>query len=92
VLSRAARSEQLVVVGVGVGVGAVSGLVGAHLAMPLIPLFNQAAPVPASDLSPAWAAVAGASLVALGLLTVVGLLIARALGGRFTLGRIREFL
>lgn len=92
VLRRAARSEQLVVVGVGVGVGAVSGLVGAHLAMPLIPLFNQAAPVPAPDLSPAWPAVAGASLVALGLLTVVGLLIARALGGRFTLGRIREFL
>lgn len=92
VLRRAARSEQLVVVGVGVGVGAVSGLVGAHLAMPLIPLFNRAAPVPAPDLSPAWPAVAGASLVALGLLTVLGLLIARALGGRFTLGRIREFL
>ena len=51
-----------------------------------------AAPVPAPDLSPAWPAVAGASLVALGLLTVVGLLIARALGARFTLGRIREFL
>ncbi len=92
VLRRAARSEQLVVVGVGVGVGALSGLVGAHLAMPLIPLFNQPAPVPALDLSPAWPAVAGACLVALVLLGAVGLLVARSLGGRFTLGRIREFL
>ena len=92
VLRRAARSEQLVVVGVGVAVGALSGLVGAHLAMPLIPLFNQEAPVPALDLSPSWPAVAVASLVALALLGLVGLLVARSLGGRFTLGRIREFL
>ncbi len=92
VLRRAARSEQLVVVGVGVAVGALSGLVGAHLAMPLIPLFNREAPVPALDLSPSWPAVAFASLVALALLGLVGLLVARSLGGRFTLGRIREFL
>ena len=92
VLRGAARSEQLVVVGVGVAVGAVSGLVGAQLAMPLIPLFNQEAPVPALDLSPSWPAVVGASLVALALLGLVGLLVARSLGRRFTLGRIREFL
>jgi putative ABC transport system permease protein len=92
VLRRAARTEQLVVVGVGVGVGAVSGLLGAHLAMPLIPLFNRPAPVPALDLSPAWPAAAGAILVALVLLGLVGLLVARALGTRFTLGRIRELL
>lgn len=92
VLRRAARTEQLVAVGVGVGVGAVSGLVGAHLAMPLIPLFNRPAPVPALDLSPAWAAVLGAGLAALVLLGAVGLLVARSLGGRFTLGRTRELL
>jgi hypothetical protein len=92
VLRRAARTEQLVVVGVGVGVGAVSGLLGAHLAMPLIPLFNRPAPVPALDLSPAWPAVAVAVLLALVLLGLVGLLVARSLGGRFTLSRIRELL
>ena len=92
VLRRAARSEQLVVVGVGVGVGAVSGLLGAHLAMPLIPLFNRPAPVPALDLSPAWPAVAAATLLALLLLGAVGLVVARSLGGRFTLARIRELL
>jgi hypothetical protein len=92
VLRRAARTEQLVVVGVGVGVGAVSGLLGAHLAMPLVPLFNRPAAVPALDLSPAWPAVAVAVLLALALLGLVGLLVARSLGGRFTLSRIRELL
>jgi hypothetical protein len=60
--------------------------------MPLIPLFNRPAPVPALDLSPSWAAVAGATLVALAVLALVGLLVARSLGRRFTLGRIRELL
>lgn len=91
-LRSAARLEQLVVVAAGVLAGALSGVVGAGLAMPLIPLFDTPAPVPVADLSPAWLVVILAILAAVLVLGAVALAIAVTLGKRFSLGRLRESL
>lgn len=91
-LRSAARLEQLVVVAVAVLAGAVSGVVGSALAMPLVPLFDVPAAVPAPDLAPAWGVIAAAVLAALAALAAVALAVATALGKRFSLARIREAL
>ncbi|MBA2952463.1 FtsX-like permease family protein [Nocardioides sp. MAH-18] len=85
-----AVAAQMPAVLVGVVAGTVSGLLGARLAMPLVPLFATAPEVSTLDLDTAFGAVlvaVGVSLVVLGLGSVV---IGRALAGRARLQRLRE--
>lgn len=91
-LRRGAVIEQLVVVLSSVIIGAAMGVVGAHLAMPSIPIFVDSQPVPPIRLPIAWPPV----LIATGVL-VVGLGLTAALaalrltrsagGGRWSEGR-----
>lgn len=74
--------EQVVVVGLGVLLGAAVGTLGAWLGMPGIPLFEQPAAVPVLDATPPWAVVAGVTLLALVVLGSTALLVARATGAR----------
>ena len=92
-LRRSLVREQLVLVVVGTVVGAACGTVSALVAMPLVPLFASAAdPVPALDLSPSPAAVAGVVVLALVVLGTTGVLAAAGAGRQVTLRRIRESL
>ena len=93
VLRRSLVREQLVLVVVGTLVGAACGTVSALVAMPLVPLFDAAAdPVPALDLAPSPAAVAGVVVLAFLVLGATGVLAAVGAGRRVTLRRIRESL
>lgn len=87
---RVAVAAQLPAVLVGVVAGAIAGVVGADLAMPLVPLYAVDPEVSVEDLSTSWAAAGGATVV---VLVVVGLgsaLIGRALARRAELQRLRE--
>ena len=89
-LRRAAVRESVVPVALGAVVGAACGVAGAFLAMPLIPLFDTPAPVPALDLAPSWPVMALAWVT-----TVLTLgLVASVLALRSTTGgdtdRLRE--
>ena len=93
VLGRAMRLEHAGVAVVGVLVGAGCGIVGAVIAMPLLPLFDLAPPaVPTAQLAPSWWAVAAAAGVGLVVFAGTGLLLARWLIGRAGVERIREAL
>jgi len=89
-LRRAAVREALSPVLVAAVVGALCGVVGAVLAMPLIPLFDTPAPVPALDFSPAWLVMGLAWLVAVLILVLVASFLALRAARRGDSDRLRE--
>jgi hypothetical protein len=93
VLGRAMRLEHGGIAVAGVVVGALCGLGGGVVAMPLLPLFDLAPPpVPVPDLSPSWAAVGIGTALALAVFLGTGLFLARWLVGRAGVERIQESL
>jgi hypothetical protein len=92
VLRSALRREQLVTVVSGVALGTVCGVGGALLAMPLLPLFDSPAAVPAPDLTPAWAVIGATALCALLVVGGVAVLAARTVVARAVPERLRESL
>jgi hypothetical protein len=91
-LRRVSLAEQWTVVLVSVAVGALSGVVGAQLAMPVIPFFTTPSTVLPVDIAPAVVPVVVATLVALVVLLAVGTAVGIRLVGRASLSRIREQL
>jgi putative ABC transport system permease protein len=87
-----AVAAQFPAVLVGIVAGGLSGLLGAHLAMPIVPLFATAPEVSTLDLGTAWWAVGLAVLLALVVLGAGSVLIGRALASRAELQRLRETL
>lgn len=87
-----AVAAQLPAVLVGVVAGGISGVVGAQLAMPIVPLFATAPEVSTLNLDTAWWAVLVAVLAALAVLGTGSVLIGRALAARSELRRLRETL
>ncbi|MFC4784805.1 FtsX-like permease family protein [Nocardioides sp. MAHUQ-72] len=85
-----AVAAQLPAVVLGVVAGTVSGLYGAHLALPIVPLFASAPEVSTLDLATAWGVVAAAALGALVVLGLGAVLIGRALARRSDVRRLRE--
>ncbi|MDF1606310.1 FtsX-like permease family protein [Nocardioides sp. YIM 152315] len=85
-----AVASQLPAVVVGVVAGGLSGLVGAQLAMSIVPLFATAPEVSTLDLDTAWPAVLSAAAAALVVLASGSILIGRALAARADLRRLRE--
>ncbi len=92
VLRSAVRREQLVTVVAGVLLGTACGVAGSVLALPLVPLFDRPAAVPAPDLTPAWGVIAATALVALVVVGGVALLAARGIMARAVPERLRESL
>lgn len=90
--ARIATLEQLPVIVLAVVAGAISGVVGAHFALPTVPLFVTPPEVSTLDLSTAWGAVMAATAAALGVLGAVGWLAGRVLAHRARLERVREAL
>jgi putative ABC transport system permease protein len=72
--------------------GALCGVVGAHFALPTIPLFATAPEVSTLDLGTAWIAVGAATASAVVLLIVVGWVSGEAIARRAVLDRVRESL
>jgi ABC-type antimicrobial peptide transport system permease subunit len=91
-LRRVGVAEQWTVVVVSVFVGAVSGLLGAQLAMPIIPFFTIPSAVLPIDATPARLPVAVTVVSTLVLLLAVGAVVGVRLVGRSTLSRVREQL
>jgi putative ABC transport system permease protein len=87
-----AVAAQFPAVLVGVAAGGISGLLGAHLAMPIVPLFATAPQVSTLDLGTAWWAVLAAVVLSLVVLGAGSVLIGRALASRAELRRLRETL
>lgn len=87
-----AVAAQLPAVVVGVAAGALAGLVGAQLALPIVPLFAEAPEVSTLDLGTAWGGVVLATLGALVVLGLGSVLIGRALARRSEIRRLREAL
>ncbi|MFC6345497.1 hypothetical protein ACFP8W_26160, partial [Nocardioides hankookensis] len=87
-----AVAAQFPAVLVGVAAGALSGLFGAQLAMPIVPLFATAPEVSTLDLSAAWWAVVVAVVLSLVVLGAGSVIIGRALASRAELRRLRETL
>ncbi len=85
-----AVAAQLPAVLVGVAAGGVAGIVGAQLAMPIVPLFATAPEVSTLDLSTAWWAVLVAVAASLLVLGAGSVIIGRALATRAELRRLRE--
>ncbi|GAA4720132.1 FtsX-like permease family protein [Nocardioides conyzicola] len=85
-----AVAAQLPAVLVGVVAGGVSGIFGAQLAMPIVPLFATAPQVSTLDLDTAWWAVLVAVALSLVVLGAGSVLIGRALAARAELPRLRE--
>ncbi|KRE42010.1 FtsX-like permease family protein [Knoellia sp. Soil729] len=89
-LRRATVREYLAPVLLAAAVGALCGVAGAVLAMPLIPLFDTPAPVPALDHSPAWLVMAGSWVLALLVLFAVAAVLALRAARRGDADRLRE--
>lgn len=89
---RIATGEQLPIVVLAVLAGATCGLVGAHFAMPSVPLFASPPLVSTLDLSTNWVAVLASALVAGLLLGGCVLLVGVAMARRSSLERVRESL
>jgi ABC-type antimicrobial peptide transport system permease subunit len=87
-----AVAAQLPAVVVGVVAGALSGLAGAQLALPIVPLFAEAPQVSTLDLGVAWGGVVLATLGALVVLGLGSVLIGQALARRSDIRRLRETL
>ncbi len=84
---------QLLVAVVLAGVaGTVCGVVGAHYALPTVPLFAVTPAVSTLDLTTAWSAVAVVAGAAVLLLLAVGWLCGVAIARRAVLDRVRESL
>jgi predicted lysophospholipase L1 biosynthesis ABC-type transport system permease subunit len=81
---------QLPVVLVGAVAGAVCGIVAAVIALPGVRQFTDPPAVTTTDFATPWAVVVAASLVALLLLTGLGVATARWTASRASLNRIRE--
>jgi hypothetical protein len=91
-LRRVSLAEQWTVVVVSVAVGALSGVLGAQLAMPIIPFFTTPSTVLPVDTAPAVVPVVVAVLAALVVLLAVGTIVGIRLVGRASLSRVREQL
>lgn len=91
-LRRVGLGEQWTVVVVSVLVGAVSGVLGAQLAMPIIPFFTTPSEVLPIDATPAPLPVAVTVVATLVLLLAVGAIVGVRLVGRSTLSRVRDQL
>ncbi|KGN35049.1 hypothetical protein N802_02170 [Knoellia sinensis KCTC 19936] len=89
-LRRAAVRESVAPVVLAAVVGALCGVAGATLAMPLIPLFDTPAPVPALDLRPAWLVMGAAWLATLLALAVVATALALRAARQGVSDRLRE--
>jgi uncharacterized membrane protein YhaH (DUF805 family) len=89
-LRRATVREYLAPVLLAAVVGALCGIAGAVLAMPLIPLFDTPAPVPALDHSPAWLVMAGSWVIAVLVLCAVAAVLALRAAQRGDADRLRE--
>jgi putative ABC transport system permease protein len=92
VVRSAVRREQLVTVVAGVLLGTACGVAGSLLALPLVPLFDRPAAIPAPDLTPAWGVIAATALGALDVVGGVALLAARGIMARAVPERLRESL
>lgn len=89
-LRRAALREALLPVLAAALVGGLCGIAGSWLAMPLIPLFDTPAAVPALDLAPAWLVMALAWLVVIAVLGVVATVLGLRAARRGDSDRLRE--
>lgn len=89
-LRRATVREALAPVVLAAVVGGLCGIVGAILAMPLIPLFDTAAPVPAPDLAPAWLVMGAAWVAAVVVLAAIAVVLALRAVRRGDTDRLRE--
>ncbi len=89
-LRRASVREQVSTVLVAVVVGAVVGLIGAHLALPSIPIFVSPADVPAVRYPVAWLAAVLAAAATVVVLAAIGAALGRAVVRRTTTQRLRE--
>ncbi len=87
-----ATMAQLPAIAVGVAAGAVTGLVGAHVALPIVPLFATAPEVSTLDLQTPWSVVLLATLTVLVVLTVTGSWIGLAMSRQARPQRLRETL
>ena len=87
-----AVAAQLPAVVVGIVAGAVSGLVGAQLAMPIVPLFARPPAVSTLDLDTAWIATLAAAVAAVVVLVGGSVVVGRLLASRAALTRLRETL
>ncbi|MGW6283042.1 FtsX-like permease family protein [Kribbella sp. NPDC055071] len=89
---RAARWEQTGPVALAVLLGSVCGLVGAHIALPLIPLFaDSGGPIPL-ELATNWPVAVVLWLLGTAILTAVTLLLGTGVNRRAGFSRIREEL
>lgn len=86
----AAVGEQFVVVVLAVLAGAVCGVAGVHLAMPILPLFAEPPDLPVIDLSTVWSAAGGTLLGVLVLLGALGIVLGVGLAKRAVLSRLGE--
>lgn len=91
-LRRVGLAEQCIVVVVSVVVGALSGILGAQLAMPIIPFFTTPSAVLSIDASLATGPVVLAVVAVLVLLLAVGAVVGVRLVERASLSRVREQL
>lgn len=89
-LRQVGLAEQLVVVVISVLVGIACGVVGAQLAMPIVPFFTVPSTIFPVDTAPAVLPIALASIAALVALVVVGSLVGVRLAGRASLQRVRD--
>ncbi|MGD9961447.1 FtsX-like permease family protein [Nocardioides sp.] len=87
-----AVAEQLIAIVLAGVAGTVCGLVGAHAALPTVPLFATTPEVSTLDLTTAWVAVGAAAGGAVLLLLAVGWLCGEAIARRAVLDRVRESL
>ena len=89
-LRRALLVEQAVVVVVGVAVGTVIGVIGAHLALPSVPIFLVDADQPVVLRPFVWGSVVLAALLALVALSVVSTLVGLQMLRQVAPDRLRE--
>ncbi len=89
-LRRVALGEQWTVVAVSVVVGAAAGVLGAQLAMPIIPFFTVASTALSVDTAPAVPQTVAAAAAALAALLLVGWVVGVRLVARASLSRVRE--
>ncbi|CUR54197.1 conserved membrane hypothetical protein [metagenome] len=87
-----AVAELLIAVVLAGVAGTLCGLVGAHYALPTVPLFAITPAVSTLDLATAWSAVTVAAGVAVLVLLAVGWLCGEAIARRAVLDRVRESL
>ena len=91
-LRRVTLREQVLVVVPAVLTGAVCGVAGAALALPIIPLFTTPPRLPLPPSGSSWPAVLAAAAVAMVVLLAVAVRVGQGLSTRATLERVREVL